>query len=422
MPISGFRARARWERLGVMAVLLTAGIAAQTAIDPSQLPPAVQGFDPNAVHLPAPCEVVPIEPSLNFGLRFETGYVLRVPLKIYQGKRHRWNLVFRVTPQDGRPVYFLDSVDVPEVPQPDAVGEVSGFFLLGEGHYEVKWSLLDDLGRVCRKEWTLDAKAQHNEQVLMPPGTAGDLSWSPAHTAPSGYPRRITVLLNAALPAAGRAAGNTGTRAAEDASPVAGKWATLVNLFRTVLERLPATWVRVVVFNLDQQRELFRQDGFTTDDINRVAHAADGLEQWAVDYSVLRNKTGAWDLLASLVTREIQAAPPSDEVLFLGLPEQTTDKVPVDFPRAGKQRIPRFFYLQYNTGRKAEFEGSGWDTTMPRNPGVGLRGGGRVGPAPVTELPDGIDQSVRRLKGKTIVVRSPREFDQAIEEMEKPSK
>ena len=422
MPVSGFRAQARWVRLGVIAGLLTAGTAAQTVIDPSQLPPEVQGFDPNTVHLPVPCEVDPIEPSLNFGLRFETGYVLHVPLKIYQGKRHRWNLVFRVTPQGGRPVYFLDSVDVPAVPQTNAVGEVSGFFLLGEGHYEVKWSLLDDAGRVCRKVWTLDAKTQHNEQVLMPPGTAGDLSWSPAHTAATGYPRRITVLLNAALPAAPQATGNTGTGAVEDASLVAGKWATLVNLFRTLLERLPAAWVRVVVFNLDRQRELFRQDGFTTDQINRVAHAADGLGQWAVDYRVLGNKTAAWDLLASLVTREIQAAPPSDEVVFLGLPEGTTEKLPVDFPSAGKQRIPRFFYLQYNTGRPAGFGGGGWDATVPRNPGGALRGDGRVGPAPATELPDGIDQSVRRLKGKTIAVRSPREFDQAIEEMEKRAK
>ena len=223
MPISGFRAQSRWARLGALAGLLTAGTAAQTVIDPSQLPPDVQGFDPNAVHLPVPCDVDPIEPSLNFGLRFETGYVLHVPLKIYQGKRHRWNLVFRVTPQGGRSVYFLDSIDVPAIPQTKAVGEVLGFFLLGEGHYEVKWSLLDDLGRVCRKEWTLDAKAQHNERVLMPPGTAGDLSWSPAHTAGTGYPRRTTVLLNPALPGAPQASGNTGTRALEDASLVAGK-------------------------------------------------------------------------------------------------------------------------------------------------------------------------------------------------------
>lgn len=411
MPISGTRA------LAVMAGLLAVNTAAQTVVDPARLPPEVRGFDPNAVHLPVPCAVDPIQPSLNFGLRFETGYVLSVPLHVYHGSGHRWSLVFRVMPEGGRPVYFLDSVEVPAVPQPDAVGAVRGFFLLGEGHYEVKWSLLDDQGRICRKEWTLDAKAPRGEQVLMPPGSAGDLSWSPIHSGGVGYPRRITVLLNAALPAA-PSTRRTAANAFDEAGVAAGKWATLVNLFRTLLERLPAASVRVVVFNLDQQRELFRQDGFTTDGINRVAHAADGLEQWAVDYRALQNKTAAWDLLANLVTQEIHAAPPSDEVVFLGLPGWTAEKMPADFPGVGNKRMPRFFYLQYRTGQLAGHLAGGWEAPMPRNPSAGLRGGGRMGPSPASDLPDSIDESVRRLKGKTIAVRSPREFDQAIKEME----
>jgi hypothetical protein len=319
MPGAGWRARTRWARLALGAGLLTAHTAAQTVIDPGRLPAEVTGFDPNAVHLPLPCSVDRIQPSLDFGSRFETGYVLSVPLHVYHGSGHRWDLVFRVTPEGGRPVYFLDPVAVPAIPQSDAVGEVRGFFLVGEGHYDVKWSLVDDQGRVCRKEWTLDAKAGRGEQVRMPPGTVSDLSWSPAHTAGGGYPRRITVLLNAALPVAPQAAGRA-TEKPDDAGVVAGRWATVVNLFRSLLERLPAVAVRVVVFNLDQQRELFRQDGFTAEGINRVAHAADGLEQWAVDYRVLQNKMGAWDLLANLVAREMHAAPPSDEVVFLGLP------------------------------------------------------------------------------------------------------
>ena len=42
---------------------------------------------------------------------------------------------FRVTPEGGRrhPVYFLDTIELPEVPQPDFIAEVGGAFLLGEG-------------------------------------------------------------------------------------------------------------------------------------------------------------------------------------------------------------------------------------------------------------------------------------------------
>jgi hypothetical protein len=38
---------------------------------------------------------------------------------------------------------------------------------------------------------------------------------------------------------------------------------TLMSTVSSLLDRVPTKNVRLVIFNLDQQRELYRQDGFT---------------------------------------------------------------------------------------------------------------------------------------------------------------
>jgi hypothetical protein len=130
------------------AILLFAQAAsAQTVVDPSQLPAAVRDLNPNQRHEPLPCTVRQVEPTLNFGLRLQTGSVLQVPVGPHSGAGHHWYLVFRVTPENSsrQPVYFMDSVDIPAVFEPESVAAVRGLFLVGEGRYQVSFSLLDDL-------------------------------------------------------------------------------------------------------------------------------------------------------------------------------------------------------------------------------------------------------------------------------------
>src|SRR6185437_6196933 len=84
-------------------------------------------------------------------------------------------------------------------------GVFSGVFQTGEGCYSVQWSLIDDLGRVCRQEWSVDAHlttGERSEKVAMPSDTAGDLSWRPTETSGAvTKSRRVTILLNTAIPA-----------------------------------------------------------------------------------------------------------------------------------------------------------------------------------------------------------------------------
>jgi len=147
-----------------------------TAVD--KLPAAVNGFDSSSDRGSLSCTVEPVKPAFNFAFRFQTGYRVRTSLDPYVGARHHWYIALRVTPEAAgrRPVYFLDSIDLPAPPNGSFVADESGTFLVGEGRYEIKWILVDDLGRVCRQEWRIDAHLSEGERslkVAMPPGSVG---------------------------------------------------------------------------------------------------------------------------------------------------------------------------------------------------------------------------------------------------------
>jgi hypothetical protein len=188
----------------------------------------------------------------------------------------------------------------------------------------------------------------------------------------------------------------------------------LVGILAALLEKLPGTAIRLVVFDLDQQKETLRQDGFTLKDIEKAAHAANSTDHWVVTVHELQEQPSPWVLLANLIRRETHAEEPSDTVLFLGPRIAPLDKMPAHLLEDKKGSAPRFFYLQYrlsanpipygvptNMGNKPS------DNTLPPI----FLPDGRLTP----EVSDPIDLLIARLKGKTLMVHSPLDFAKAIE-------
>jgi len=67
-------------------MLVCAGASlAQHVTTVDKLPAAVNGFYASRTQTQLPCEVTPAKPALNFGFRFQAGYVLRTSLDLYQG-------------------------------------------------------------------------------------------------------------------------------------------------------------------------------------------------------------------------------------------------------------------------------------------------------------------------------------------------
>lgn len=60
-------------------------------------------------------------------------------------------------------MYLSDVVRLPPVPKTKLMATSSGSYWLGEGRYTVKWLLFDNGGRVCRKEWQVEAQLSSAE-------------------------------------------------------------------------------------------------------------------------------------------------------------------------------------------------------------------------------------------------------------------
>lgn len=386
------------------------------------------------------CDVEPVKPSLSFGFRFRAGYIFRVPLTQYvalnqpSGARHRWSVLTEITPEGStQPVDLLDILRLPAVLNNKVLGEAGGGYLLGEGHYRVKWMLLDDLGRVCRKDWRIEVKlsrAESSARVAMPPNSVAELSlrgMAGVNRHPdAGRPLRLTVLVDAA-PLIERRLAKTVLSANDHVF--------LVNALSALLERVPTSSVRVVVFNLAQQKELFRRDGFTLESLDDMSRAMNELKLATVDYRVLQNKTGHVDFVVNLINQELRATPPSDAAIFVGPRERFQDKAPPDAFDQVHGPTPQFFFLRYRPF-PSPLRQSPFSRPDPCDPleigadsGESPKGRGRNNPCPVAQgsftdttgafSNDTISLAVKSLKGKAIAIQSPGEFAKAIEQVER---
>jgi hypothetical protein len=443
-------------RRALIFAMFAGGACAQSLIDPGRVSGALRQFAPRPDDVPLRCELVPAAPTVDFAFRFRAGYIFRVPAAQYQTAGHVWRVLTRITPQDDtrEATYFFARTGSPEVVKTELDFEISGSYLLGAGRYAVESTLRDDTGRTCKREWRIDATLTSHEravQLSLAPFTVRGLpgirasDWNRSSGAAS-----LTILLNAA-PLSPR---RTSLRAADRD--------LLLCALAAIAGRVPAASVRLVVFSLEAQKELFRDDDFSIDAIGRVASAIDALELSTVDVHVLQNPTGAIDLLAGLINQDLRAAAPAATIVVLSPLSRVTGRVPdglLETPAAS-----RFFYVQCKPyprrimpvdsspdempiGRAGpagpdagSSSGSAGSTsassstpapgpplhindysdasTAPSSGGRGGRGGRGSFPPPgaPTGQPetDVINAAIARLKGRTVVVQTPADLAKAI--------
>jgi hypothetical protein len=370
-------------RLILTGILLAlSGASGQMILDPSLTGSAEQEFRRQSGNKTLKCHVHPVKPALDFSFRFQTGYVVSIPAQQYSGREHRLVVLVRITPQNGGVAKYLVSIaNLPSGLKPKMELEFGGGFLVGAGRYRVEWLLMDDDDRVCRQNWNVEARLGHTErqaEIAIADNTISAVSfpkWNPA-AHPQESASRITVLMHAA-PLHSRST----TLRAYDRIVLLGALASLLEHFST-------RSVRLVVFNLDQQKELFRQDVLDKDSYRRVADTMRNLNIARVDYKVLQNRLGHIALLSKMIDDELLAPNPPDTVIFFGPTARYSEKV-AEFALSTKAKAPHFYYLQMKPAgfRRAEF-------------------------------PDSIQLTVAKLKGKTITFASPGEFAKGIATIE----
>jgi len=370
-------------RGALIAVLVAVpAVWAQSIIDPARVPSKLRDVAPQPGDQTLRCNIVPMKPALDMSFRFQTGYDIQVPMQQYLGAGHFWAILTRVTPQNGSPVWLAARVRLPDVPLTTVVTDTFGGFLVGAGKYQVDWALFDDEGRVCKKQWKIEAKLGFGErhvQAGIPPHTVSDFSGSGLRRSPppsvDAPPFRLTILLHAAPLSPRRMHFRVNDRV------------LLLSTLSALVERAQATSIRLAVFNFDKQRVIYKNEDFDLLAMGQVNEALNRLELETVDVQTLENPQGHLDLLESLIGRETEASMRPDAVVFLG-PAARYGETPLVLERPA-ERI-RFFYFQYRPF---------------------------FGP-PRQMTPDIISKAVSYLKGRVFQIYTPGQFADAIRDLQ----
>ncbi len=378
------------RRLLILVWLTALPLSAQVLIDGAKLGPKLRDLSPLPGETHLNCEVFPMRPTLNYGFRFQSGYYVRIPMSQFPGEGHSWGVLIKVTP-DGlkdSPSFLVNKILLPKVPKTNVHFEMGGGFLVGPGRYKVEWLLFDDQSRVCRKTWQVNAqltRAESAVKLTIPKNAVTDYSLRglpPANIQTDDAKAiRLTVFMHVAPISMRRTTLRSSDRM------------TLLGSLSTLLEHVPTKSVRLVAFSLDQQKEIFHSDRFARSSIDEVAKSIDQLELGLVDIKVLQNRRGPVELLSEMLEHELAAPDPSEVVLFLGPGTRYFEKLPPSAiePIAGAQSRLLFFQLHPIF---------------------------RAGAPPQESFPDSISQTISKLKGKTLHIRTPGDFAKAIRQLE----
>jgi hypothetical protein len=369
------------------------------------------------------CEVSPKKPHFIFSLRLQAGYLVHVPLTESQVQGQRWIALTRLTSKEGngKPVYLSDVVQFPRGGNSQHEATVEGSYWLGAGRYAVQFLMFDERGDVCRNQWHVDARLNSGVRNFTPILALGEVAGNSVSEVPAPAVKpvgRLTILLHAA------------SLLQKQSSLGDLDKAMILDAMVALMEEMPAVSVRLVMFNLEQQKELLRKDGFTIEALPEVARAFDAVQPATVDYSVLQNPTATVDFIQSLVKQEIHASEPPGAVVFLGPRSIYKDKPApnIDLPPDARQR---FFYLLWErppVGSGLVFgpgqQGQVGQMGHSIDPFTGLRGpGGSVSDWPTrinfgpNNGPDSIQYTVEQLRGKTLKVDSVESFANAVAEI-----
>ena len=371
--------------LCVIALFLSSLSArAQTPLEPAEIRKISTLFDaPSSNSLK--CYIEQWKPSLDFAFRFDAGYLVRCRFGIFQGAKSDITLYSRITPQGKAPQFVEDDFHLPVI-TPEMTGGVdprkvklefsmSGAFGVGEGDYLVEVLAIDTLKRSCRRHWKLHIVRTRSERkvpLAIAPFTVSSLdrnSW--IAPPPRGHGLRLTIFLDAA-PMNPRAAALR-----------AWDRAFLMESLYSLLRQMPCESVRVVAFNLEQQRELFRQDKFDAKGFIELSNKLREMETGTISVQAL-TKRNSPEFLAKLANHELGEEDPSDALVLLGPKTHTTAGSATSMLAAKKDGHPQVFYFEYVPWLDANFR-------------------------------DAVQQLTRDLDGKIYNVHSPAEFGQAIQ-------
>ncbi len=334
------------------------------------------------------CTVTPQKPQLGLDLKFHGGYGVSVPLHELQGDGNSLSILFRVMPKvdNAEPVYFIQQVRVPAIDDKSAGNvTIEGNFDVGLGSYHVDWLMRDFGGRFCSSYWDFEASLQTKDRrmtVALPPNTirrTEDEQFQnepPVQRTQDDGPLDVKVLLNFAPQ-------RPNSPTVDPIDTVA-----LVSILRSISRTPRIGRFSLVVFNIQEQKELYRQDFADHIDFPALGAGLKKLSLGTVDLNRLAHKNGDTEFLSALIKNETTAANSRpDALIFVGPKTLLDSSVPQeDLKGVGDLEYP-VFYMNFN----------------PDPIGVPWR--------------DAIGRMVKFFKGREYTITGPRDLWNAVTEM-----
>ncbi|MBX9601276.1 MAG: hypothetical protein K2X35_09735 [Bryobacteraceae bacterium] len=312
------------------------------------------------------CGIEAVKPEPGYDAILQAGYRVSIPFsELHSGERLA--VLFRVTNEgDGSQHYFRQVVGT-GIFADDVAGEgvFDGRFRIGPGRYHVNLLVRDAGGRVCSKAWSIQTSSPIREsgETALRPGqveAAENATFAPQPPVEkgAGLPS-IKILLHLAPVVPGAAVLDARDKEA------------LVAMLRGFVKNPRVGRISLVVFNLDQNRVLYREPESAGIDFPALGRAVEEAAFGMVEAAALQGAGLADTLRAELNTR-------SDAIVFIG-PAASSEKSAGEFARAFEGMSVPFFYWRYN---------------------------------PRPEIPvwgDVIDRTVSLLKGRHYSIQQPRD-------------
>lgn len=335
------------KSLTLLFVMLAISASAQVPIDDAGLGLVNRLMDAGASSLK--CNLDKRTPVMDFAFRFDARYLLACPIIQFE-PGSMFSVYLRITPEAGRPVILGESYQVHSVPAELSARmrrsdlqkmevQASGSFALGEGNYSVELVVADSTERTFYRRWTLQATRKGHERdipMTLKPNTVLPTMLVPwnnnAAAKDSGL--RLTVLLHAV------------PMNPSSARLYAWDRIFLLETLFSLLRETPYKSIRLIAFNLDQQKELFHDEQFGVRSMTKLEQSLQDAETATVSYRALQRK-GWSDLLTKLTQDELKTPNPSDAVIFLGPSSRFEDRIPKETLSTLENDGRPFFYFEY---------------------------------------------------------------------------
>lgn len=340
----------------VAGLTLTDALLAQTYLAGGKAPRMfgtdMAVFEAGEARQDLPCKVEDVKPLLGFDLKFHAGYEVSVPMKELVGSENLLTVVFRVRPVDNpeNERYFIQRVKVPEI-EDDAKGDaqLQGQFDLGEGKYHVDWLMRDRAERVCSSSWDVSAELPGKDKQI-------SMNLETAKVAPSDFEffredppvqrqggdatLNVKVMINFAPQKA-----TSSTMKPVDTS-------ALTSILRSISRDPRIGKFSLVVFNMQDQKVLYRSEAVDCFDFPKIGAAIDEIKLGTVDFKKLATKNSETEFLSDLLQKEVagggESGDPYDGLVFVGPKVLLDANVPQETLRSvGNVGFP-VFYLNYN--------------------------------------------------------------------------